>query len=130
MRKQKYYYKVVHKEYGTAIKTRCLSYFVNLIDELSTEYKINKWVEPKLKGTKLFVFDTLKHAREWSGSIQIYKCEIKNPGRRLFILCGMINVLEITENVENFWKNKKRSKYSPPKGTIVCDAVKLIEEVQ
>lgn len=127
MRKQKYYYKFV-EENG---EDEFFSWFVgSILSDLSVEYKIGKWVKPKLKGSKLFVFDTFKHAREWSSCELLFKCEVKNSREKRRILFGEVNVLAVTKNVENFWKGKKMFNKKAPKGTYVCDAVKLIKEVQ
>lgn len=49
----------------------------------TVEYIPNQWVYPKLKGSKLFVFPSVKDARTCPGyQVQdhvIFKCEVLNP---------------------------------------------------
>lgn len=79
----KTYYKVVSDEAGV-LKSAMTGY----IGTATVEYELNKWVAPKIKGSKLFCFATLKKAREYikdlsgpfaSSKTRILRCKVKNP---------------------------------------------------
>lgn len=95
-------------------------------------YKINEWITPDIG--KIFIFDTLKNAIEFHYGFdneKIYKCVVKNPTKAEYYLNNS------NSSIEDFWKNynkptelaKINGVAEPPKGTIYCDAVKLLEEV-
>lgn len=116
------YYKVVREDMESMVK---------LPDDFKVTYKIGEWVEPKVKNTKLFVFDSFQMAAEFISSHNtyraIYECEVKNPGKPKFL--GQI------WDINSFWKLKwlKKNLYGvrkkAPTGTISCDSVKLIKLV-
>jgi len=123
----KYYYKV--------LEVKSTRYFsasrITTVPNCKLEYEVGKWTTPKIKGTKLYCFQTFKDARIFSTTIgwytAIFECEAKNIGYPKRI--GNIHVLT------KFLKSKKNKKstefYSrpAPKGTISCTAIKLIERV-
>jgi len=95
------------------------------------QYKLNEWAYPHkdLKDSKLFVFDSYENAlnfRNDMGYGEIYECEVKNPKKVKFV-AGL-------SSLYSFWEAKrKKKKYigfkQSYKGTVGCDAVKLIENI-
>ena len=124
------YYKVVCMRYdekvsvGSSIHGQCL------------RYNIDYWTTPKIKHSKLFVFNNINSAKTFAntylgvGLTYVYECEVKNPQKLKVIVSPFTHRLE---DVWKLWKNKK--KYSHllswelPKGTVHVDAVKLIKRV-
>lgn len=100
---------------------------------MSIKYNIGEWTHPIIKKTKLFVFNNLEDAknlikREKYG-YSIYECEVINPKEY-----GPVNIGN-TEDLLKAIKQKKKYRHlinrcDLPNGTIFCDAVKLIREVQ
>ena len=105
-----------------------LSYF-----ELNVCYKPGVWVEPKLRGSKLFAFDTYEavlafKAREGLGSdCEIWVCDIINAKP----LCSRSSLLG-SAGFTRYWcgnssGNSSSGGIAVPCGTIGCDAIKLKE---
>lgn len=68
-------------------------------------YKINKWVKPRIKGTRLFVFSSLEDAKHFASLslfddplIKIFECDVKDPEREMYI--------SQISKIENYWQNK------------------------
>jgi hypothetical protein len=92
---------------------------------------LNQWVKPKLKGSKLYVFSSYKKAEDgfFGENFIIFKCEVKNP----------VNVSthaattrwEYLSEIKRFWK-EVNLKATENKGYsfVICDEIKLIEEVK
>ena len=137
------YYKVVGLDLGSYIidpeKNRR-----DIYDKFHVKYQVNKWVRPRVKGTKLMVFNNkysaigfLKSERFYG---KVFTCKTINPRSiydyPLIVDCQYLDNFYkvISENVK---KHKKRSlvlnnitkKYLIPDNTIVCDAVKLLDEI-
>lgn len=103
---------------------------------IRVEYKLNEWVKPKLENSPLFVFNSLDKAKSHYTQMSadsIYECEVKNP-RRIKVIAAIIDYYALN-TVIRFWKNRKRKKgckvssWPAPKGTIICDEVKLTKKV-
>lgn len=129
----KIYYKVVDNNHESAVAEE-----YNMPGNFIVKYTVGKWVKPRVKGTKLFVFDDLTAAKSflqnrWHGGF-VYKCKIKNPIKPKYIA-------ELA-NIENFWKFKFLHKCIPSfirrfiakerniSHTVWAEEVKLIEKVQ
>lgn len=92
------------------------------------EYSQEKWTTPKIG--KLFVFDTLENAKNFLTSYhpdscagyEIYDCEVKNE--------EPCDKLASVSYIVEFW-NKSLNYISvrAPRGTYMCDAVRLKERV-
>lgn len=116
------YYKVVDKN---------LKSFVN--QDYSIQYKIGEFVEPLLKGSKLFVYNNLVAASLLAGkyggkesSYRIFLCETINPKNLDFILELMSFKDKLA--MELFWtKNKLMDTYANT-DIVLVDQVKLLEE--
>lgn len=137
---QKYYYKVTsHPKKGTYLSAIVSTPFYQKAN-ITTQYKINEWVESPIKGSKLFVFDNTKDVanfmyfnyRFYTMQNAVFQCEVKNPKKR-----GPLTFVD-AEYILTMWKayrNKKkynldsRTSYNPPLGTVWVDAVKLIKRV-
>jgi len=119
MSKNKKFYKVVSKDLGSSNTCN---------DKFRIQYVINKWIKPKLKHSKLFVFCDLRTARCYRiGEERIFECEVKDPAR--------IKYACYTEKAfEKFWKSVKQHKKRPCStiiypGTYTTSKVKLIREI-
>jgi len=121
------YYKVL--KHGKSV-------LMDLPISLKVEYKLNEWVKPKLENSPLFVFSSLQQAHfhyDQMCADSIYECEVKNP-RTIKIIAAILDYYALN-NVVRFWKDRKRKKgckvssWPAPKGTIICDEVKLTKKV-
>ena len=120
----KVYYKVVSTYHNLSIL--CWKYRIH--------YIVGQWVYPNLRGTKIFVFDNLEEAKKFAGNI--YECEVINPtpGHKYNLFaygCG-INYDRIEQMLKLKLAKKKFTHLKMgfiPKGTVMCDAVKLIKQV-
>lgn len=125
----KLYYKVV-KEIPSGLRS------VNI--SATIIYEVGKWVLPKILWSKLFVFADYSDAKSFireklleSNQWRIYSCQVQNPSKIRHI------VSSFDYGLTKFWKLHKNKKkishlggvYPAPYGTVICDAVKLIERV-
>jgi len=142
------YYKVVTKIDG---KYYSVSNLYNSRLEHTLEYAINTITRPKIKNSKLFVFNDKASALKlfmdtgWAVEKCVFTCEITNPQP-----CPIISLSDL-EEIQKFWEifdeinnmlmqnktiydvyNKYSSivqLYMAPNNTVVCDTVKLIREI-
>lgn len=124
------YYKVVRKT-KIGLESACTEPFLS---KYTTQYKINKWVEPKIKGTLLFVFSSYEDASSFiyyhglAGICHIYQCKI---GR----VCK-IKPISWADDIHYFWKaykNKKSTKCFPTmnlSGCVSTRRVKLLKKAK
>ena len=128
-------YKVVIEEDGELIST-----IKENLGKYAVKYKLHEKVYPKVG--KLFIFDTLEHAKNFLFSLnifkinreyKIFKCRYKKSKyQNKFIIYDLYGLYD--NDFEDFWR--KRIKYKPYdftkplKGTIFADWVELIEEVE
>ena len=100
------------------------------------EYAVDKWAYPTIKDSKLFVFDDLEATKRycWNNftleeqlhKIKIFSCEILNPEMTKIRMCGYLG----SQAIINFWEGNTKNSRIIHKNTVLCDAVKLIEEVK
>jgi hypothetical protein len=125
----KTYYKVVTKSLTS----------VWAPEEVEVQYKIGKWVEPKIKEFPLAVFNSLDNARSFScldPSSKIFECEIQQktrktwlPGRSAYYCSEAIKeILQCIKNKKKFLDLVITDELLPC-GTITCKRVKLIKEI-
>lgn len=123
------YYKVVRLPFGFG--ERPLMSALGNID-FDLKYIPKQWILPQISNSKLFVFDNFENAKTCNFGTQIWECEVRNPTKIKTILNS--NKYFSLKHAEEFWKskkNKKKSSLAPefftsaPKGTVVCDAIKL-----
>lgn len=110
--------------------------------ECTIEYVQDSVVYPKIPHSKLFVFSSLDEARKWISLENydnrcIFKCEALNVTTPLS-MCNPLN--DFSGNLIKFWKNRSHVlsdpilSYpfctAPPKGTLLCDSLKLLELVK
>ena len=94
------------------------------------KYKTQRWRRPILKGSKIFVFDSIENAqkfinKEYAQTIySIYECEVKNPQKTT----GLAFVPN-TYSIERFWEGNFNS-FRFPYGSYCVDAVKLIKKIK
>ncbi len=127
-------YKVVTNENGnyySYIKV----FWENRNNELVLNYKLGQVLKPKIG--KLFAFSTLEEARKWGRfcDVKIFIAETSSckPAYCRFLLWGN-HLFGITD----FWKDSGKytkkyyvwSKNYAPKGSLLCDDLKLIKEVK
>ena len=126
------HYKIVAKEINGQLESCSVS------GKYSTVYKPGEFVEPVIKGTCLFVFDTLEYAKSFLHSNtrspaktwveqEIWSCEVINP-RKIDYICE--NLYEVFFN--DFWTTNSltsRCDIEVPSGTVAVDAVKLLEKL-
>lgn len=137
----KKYYKIVISSNGSL---RSLCGF-NLVHNAkpNIKYEIDKWVYPKIKGSKLFVFDNIFHAIDFNDEYNdIFECEVINPTQQYYNLSHIIfdeNSKIYNRFIKEFWKIYKNDRnniedynkiMNAPQGTCVCDAVKLIRRIK
>lgn len=100
------YYKVVSKSLGNLLS----AVTDDLPDKYVIKYEIGKWVEPKIKGSKIFVFNNREVAFEFtknSKSWFVYECEVDGiyKGKyKLFVPSWN------HEQIDNLWYNFSRKK--------------------
>lgn len=136
--KEKYYYKVLYK-YNTK-KLTSFNTGRTLEKDSTLIYPKNKWIKPEIEGTKLFVCDTLDNALDMLNyftcsydNFKVFKCEVKNPRRKSRMLS-----LDFSTNKTNILKRfftkissiKMFNKKNTPKGTYICDKLKLIKAIK
>lgn len=115
-------YKVVSRDRKSAIINR---------SDFAVEYKLNEWVYPKFKEAPLMVFGTCMDAedfcrRESWKPLDIYRCEYKKSKRK-WGWC-LDNIAYVV--VQKIYKKKtSRLLQELPPGTILADAVKILERV-
>jgi hypothetical protein len=95
-------------------------------------YPRREAIKPKIEHSKLFVFDTLEHAKDAGYGRQIWECEVENPHKIKNIIDNAHYRLDMVSCIKAFWKGKKQRKavrgvslMNAPAGTIVCDSLKL-----
>ncbi|MCB0448440.1 MAG: hypothetical protein KDD03_13215 [Gelidibacter sp.] len=103
--------------------------------EYNIQYKLNTWVEPKIKEAPLMVFRDLKDAELfiynnalYSPDYKLYKCEIKKSRKKWkWTHPGDLDTVLKAKRA----KKKLPSAYTSflPNGTVLADKVKLLEEV-
>jgi hypothetical protein len=125
---------IVYKVVTPALKSCCASRWYLNPEDWSVQYKLNEFVRPKVKNSKLFVFCDLQTAKDFMSDYsyivarRIYKCEALNATKCLLIGDSVRTILE-------FWKYRgvvrklKTSTKTPPEGTLQADAIKLLERV-
>ena len=102
-------------------------------DQWAVTYKLNEWVSPLVKNSKLLVFDTLENAKSFANNNTypeaIYKCEVRRVSSQKYIS-------DLVYEVEKFWKtlgfNRSKSCRIQPivPGTHFASQVKLLELVK
>ena len=136
--KQKIYYKVVRQDAsGNFISARAFPIEGSIVFG-RIQYKIGVWAYP-LATSNLFVFDSLEHAQSF---VKDFVAEDRNPVEEKIFTCEVIGgyrpkyICKFIHDIEQFWRNWNRRKkisgfgMKPPKGTVLVEAVKLLEEVK
>jgi len=60
--KSKIYYKICSKKPSNRIY--CYDYYSAVAFSIGIQYILDKWVEPKIQGTNLMVFDSIENAKK------------------------------------------------------------------
>lgn len=130
------YYKLVSRYTNGMTGETYLESFVKRRWGFTVKYAIDKWTYPIEPEHKLFVFkDTEWLDKRFSLPCQeVYECEceVENP---IEVPTHIKHVPVFSNHFENFWdnihdfQNGMIQYYMPiPRGTVWCDAVKLIVE--
>lgn len=120
------FYKVVKSINRGLMSARSVSFEDYPNPKHIIHYRTQRWVKPKIPKSKIFVFDSLENARSFKDyNEHIYECEVRNP-----IKCSKI--ANLLHDIYSFWiwTWTSVSTSEPPKGTYICDAVKLIRRVK
>jgi len=100
-------------------------------------YELNKVIKPKVSGTKLFVFDSLKNAKHFASTL------FCNQSRYVILECSTPKVwkpkyLSDIFHIAKFWSLKKNHKKIPytitygediPTGTLCCNELTPLKVV-
>ena len=97
-------------------------------------YIPNQWVVPIIKNSKIFVFSAFEHAYEFAifgvnSGFELWSCNVADVS----VPPTKVNNLYCLDSssLEFFWsKNQDIYGIFPPKGTLVCSAVKLLERLE
>ena len=125
----KYYYKIVEDN----LKSLCSHFYTvqrsncDLVQQLPVQYKLNEWVGPNVRGTKLMVFHSLTLALRFNPVKRIYLCEVENPidNGLFFDACDLAEAISRKNNKKRFMDMVRIA----PHGTVFCDKVKLVKLV-
>ena len=107
------------------------------LNQFNVKYSLNKWTFPKVKGSKLFVFDSLSASRRFANNHigLVYECEVLNPKKTGPFYSPIISC---SDQALVMWKkyaqkkkymNLKHGFWNIPYCTVWVDAVKLIKKV-
>jgi len=96
---------------------------------LQIRYHVGKMTRPKVKGTPLFAFNTLKWARRWAGDDGdvIFEARATGVKRGGFSYGTPCTVDEITDSLRVASVNKEIDDY---RGCLWCSGIKLIRKVK
>jgi len=107
------------------------------LNQFNVKYSLNKWTFPKVKGSKLFVFDDIDSAKLFAYNHNgiTYKCEVLNPKKTGPFYSEVVSNAKVT--ILMWKKYTQKKKYSHlvwglclvPRHTVWVDAVKLIKKV-
>lgn len=110
-------------------------------DRYTVEYNVGVWTQPNIPNTKLFCFNSLDTLIEYKNRIinnfdyetppfKYFECEVCNPSTEPIDICHLVSV----EYIDLFYKfiDDADDDYHvcPPYGTISCDKIKLLTEIQ
>ena len=127
-------YKVVTTGLKSAIVGNTACSFMREENELMVKYAINEWVKPNKEEMPLMIFKSVHEAQTFiynnlsvNSHLYIYKCKYIKSKKRWGWCLGF------TEDVLVKRKQKKKISHllgKLPDGTILADAVMLLEEVK
>ena len=125
------YYKVTNPDLKSTISSQMANY-PEIYDRVVVQYVFEKWVRPKIEGTKLFIFDDFRIARNHAYiEDHIYECEVEgvtddfdlcfHPG---YIGKAMNSLLNYGKLIYPF-----NSKHLLMRYALACDSVKLTKRL-
>ena len=129
------YYKLVSRYTDGMTGETYLESFINQRWGFTVKYALNEWTYPIDPAHKLFVFKDTKWLDERciQPCQEVYECEVVNP---IEVPAHIKRIPVHTNHIENFWDNIDDFQdgminyyMSIPRGTVWCDAVKLLERV-
>lgn len=127
MLKKKTYYKILTRDLTS----------INGIINIS--YKEHEWMRP-VKGTDgLFAFDNLDDALNFKNKYLhavLYTCDVTFPRKIKIILNPAADHDLDEDNIMCFWRKRRNKQkidssitFHAPKGTVLCDAIKLLQKI-
>ncbi len=106
--------------------------------EYRIQYKINKWVEPQIKGSFIFIFKTFDaakaciHHNGWF-NYKIYECYAKiSKTKKPIYIHTAFNFYKFIKAAKLRLQHQKYTHIldgTPPNGTVFANSIKLIKEV-
>ena len=118
----KYAYKIVDKKMRSIRATG---------KSVRIDYKLGKWTQPKIKGSKIFVFRSKRRAERqierWEGQ-RLFKCLVEEMKP---IYCVLDTFHLSARRIELFWTSRQSTLrlISAYNSAFVTGKVKLIEEI-
>jgi hypothetical protein len=123
------YYKVVK-----LIDGKLYSLYADYFKDIAIEYIPNKWVVPRVKNSKLFVYSSLLHADIPTDEYEVWSCEIADPE---FSALQALYLSDIKTYAAKFWSQSKIDNFSlrymsinKNYDVVLCSAVKLLKRVK
>ncbi len=119
------YYKICRIDYNEKLKS------VSIHGDYSIEYTPGIWITPKIKGSKIFIFDALEYAYDFDNTIvgktQIWEVEAEEVSS----IKTMLWSDSLNYQLELFWKDGgKCGIKGPPFGTAGASRIKLLKLVE
>jgi hypothetical protein len=137
------YYKVVRPTNNPDVYLSAISASSR---KIVLSYRIGQWTQPKIKGSDLFCFDNLQAAKLFLSSLScsgksffLFEVEVASPRKTGLFLYYACSFKSWFKKLAQYRINKKAFKRKmeqensyyrrPPKGTVFCKGVKLVEKV-
>ena len=131
----KAYYKIVDGHLKSMNNLSRYKYLLNYV----VQYKYKEWVEAKIFGSSLFVFDSLSSVSNflysypfYQESCDVYKVAVENIRKNKMFVCPS-QLEERLPQVLKMKRNKKKYTHlldtNIPRGTVTVERVKLLEFV-
>lgn len=102
--------------------------------QLCLTYPLDKWVSPKMEGTKIFVFNDIKpaisfikHISDRVFNLKVYEYHVLNPSYEYDLYAPNIRSFDLLNHLDIDYI-ARYSDGKPAWTTVYCDAVKLFGE--
>lgn len=114
-------YKLTGQDLSSAIIT----------NEAKIQYAVEKWVRPKIKGSKILCFTTEEQAKVFAEGQMIRILKLWKAEAMFVTPVKTLIFSESTmEDFIRMWINRKGKGYwKAPEGTLGCSQLKLLEEI-
>jgi len=111
------------------------------LKDMELEYRKNRWTRPRIKDSGIFVFETLRDAKEYTklqwdlagrkGTFQVWKCQIKNAKSAPMKVFPRNRHIPLQWYIE-FWNHPDRINFGmvfTDENVMIADEIKLIDLV-